>query len=457
MKVGSYMKKIKIILIGLITILLLTPSSSAMILYDDVADGSKFTKNPSETVGFLIENYTCNSCVSTPSLSSHVNRDGIGIFFKNNDKWQLSSFGSNYSGTRGGLNAYFTSFQVEGSTELALENSGYNKLTKKDETKNVTVSVVPEIYKGNSDFILLKYSVENMDTNDNKVSVATFSDMYLGDPPEVSSFILTYEDNITVTNIDKNIFKGIDKGFVGTLESEEDKKFIAVAVDIPSILKKDSGQLGYWTDYRLDIPSREFTNKFNVLPDTELPYGKNYTDGAFAYSWTGNVKSGQTVEFETLIGVGVVKTPTINIEKLDPKYNESKKEFNLTTDDENVIISGTITDKCGMGACTYNINGEEKSCDQATYYTMGSDYTTTYTATIPTEKLTDVNENTFSVTANSIACGTATDTTKFTLHKDKEKIGKFGINNNYITLIIILFCGIGLYIYSRMKNKFPQI
>ena len=196
------MKKVKLILTSLIVGLFFISDASAKILYSAVSDGNSLTKNPSGTVGYYVDNYACYSC-RPDARASIEDKSGIGVFFKNNDEWQLGSFGRDNSN---GLSAFFTVFKANSGTENYLEKDGNfsGGLHKKDDSEDVHVYLTPEIYEEDSNFILLKYKVQNLSPSDAAtVNVATFNDIYLGKVPDSSS-TGPCDDNASFTNINKN-------------------------------------------------------------------------------------------------------------------------------------------------------------------------------------------------------------------------------------------------------------
>ena len=454
---------------------------NAQVIYSDFdsIDGGTFTARDDETgLAYLTDEYVCYSCGSHldggSSFVPGIKAQGIGVFFNNKGTWEtgssvLSDIGYDYGS--GALTSLFFAARIDDKTGtmykgnieeiiktngqsyidkyLLKENSSGTSLSK--EIDNVKIEVTPELMK-NKKFIKLNYKITNDNSENMYVDIATYNDVYVGPAlaDSVCNDAATYKTNTHIP--------GIQKGFNAIVGGGKYMTVVLQENGLGGIINDGGGEFTHYFGNRTGStsPSEKSSGQTNMFTSVNFPYDTVNPDSEFSYTWSKNVEANSTTEFSTLIGLGSLTEPTINIESLEPNYNTDTKEFNLTTDDKNVIISGTITDECGMGACTYNINGEDIPCDQATYYTSGTDYSTKYTATIPTEKLTDVNENTFSVTANSVACGTATDTTTFTLHKDRENNKQTGINNNYIALGVILLGGIGLFIYSRKQNKFPQ-
>ena len=463
------MKKMKFLITFILSFIVLYGTINAQVLYSDFAediDGAVTAKDDETGLAYLVDEFICYTCggYNDTGWITGVKAKGIGVFFNNKGTWEtgsaiLSSMHDKFGPSA--LTSLFFVTKIDDSYEPTADGNNYindyllkdkeGTSTLKYEKSNVTITVTPELME-NKKFIKLNYKVVNSNSSSKKVDIATYNDVYVGPAPADSDCndAATYKTNTHIP--------GIQKGFNAIVGGGKYMTVVLQENGLGGIINDGGGEFTHYFGNRTGStsPSEKSSGQTNMFTSVNFPYDTVNPDSEFSYTWSKNVEANSTTEFSTLIGLGSLTEPTINIESLEPNYNTDTKEFNLTTDDKNVIISGTITDECGMGACTYNINGEDIPCDQATYYTSGTDYSTKYTATIPTEKLTDVNENTFSVTANSVACGTATDTTTFTLHKDRENNKQTGINNNYIALGVILLGGIGLFIYSRKQNKFPQ-
>lgn len=442
----------------------------------------------SSNVGYKVSNsFVCYSCgiytkttgSKTTVSGANILAPGIGVYFKNNNTWETGSFPGAYETGKGSypLSSFFVAGYIGESNAFNVSNykkaenvinnlllspdSSNASLSKEFSSDNVTISVKPELME-NKNFVKLNYKVINNNSSETKtVNIATFNDIYIGGvPTAICNDNAAYKLNNTLPTI--------TTGFNALTTN----KYMTVILDETSgLLNNGGGTFKYWAGNReladMDdsgnvTASSIITNLFN---EGGIPAeAKKYGDSEFAYSWYKEVPANSTVEFSTLIGLGNLEDVYVTIDKLSPNYNKDKKEFDITTDDKNINIEGTINDKCGMGTYSYKINGvcvddpeKTEGCKEYTYYTNNS-FTTSYNAEIPTELLTDSeNGNTFTVTANSVACGTDIEETKFTLNKDREPVGKYGINSNYIVLGIILIGGIGLFIYSRKQNKFPQV
>lgn len=497
------MKKIKIVLTSLLvsmfTITNVYAATSDPNSLDNIND-STVQRNNNPSLGYIMNNnFVCYSCGayyhetgSTTTLLGGPDEvtGGIGVYFKNGDTWETGSYPgssiatSDLNNVRYPLSSFFVAAAV-GNNPTATTTEGAKgiidkylltvqngKLTKTIDNGAV-ITVTPEVYS-DKNFIKLNYNVKNGSTAQ-KINVSTFNDIYIGGEPSSScNDNAAYELNTHIPTI--------RTGFNAKTGTTDSKKYMTVILEETSgLLNNGGGTFGYWSGIRDidklsgiegDEAKKSFTTSviqslFKV-PDKDnqdnqtIPSDASpYADSEFSYTWSKDMAANEETTFSTLIGLGNNNPVTINIDEntISPNYDKDNKTFSLTENDANIQIGGTIKDECGMGTCTYTINGSGPiPCDENVYYTSGDSFTTNYMSTInikDAELKTTGNE--YTVTANSVACGTATATHTFNLSGDVAENPQTGINNNYIILGLILVGGVGIFIYSKKHNKFPQV
>lgn len=452
------MKTIKLFLISIfVSMFAITEiyAATSAVKYDEISNGEGIEKNSSGVLGYKIADFMCHSCRPMMGEDAPV-KGGIGIFFKGMEQWELGSFGgaSDVDGEKYPLSALFTTFTTDDNPEPDEGNNYYldNVLTASGNTLshtsgNITVSLTAEpSERGN--FIKLNYKITN-NGSDTTVNIATFNDIYIGIPGNTGNDNASYELNTHIPTI--------DMGF----NAKTSGKFMSVILSENSgLLSNGGGNFELWTGALGSASSFPNADVINMFKNTGITQATPYTDSAFAYSWSGIAKQGETT-FSTLIGLGNNNPVAVNIDEntISPNYDKDNKTFSLTENDANIQIGGTIKDECGMGTCTYTINGSDPiPCDENVYYTSGDSFTTNYMSTINIKEANlKTTGNEYTVTANSVACGTNTATHTFNLSGDIADNPQTGINNNYIILGLILVGGVGIFIYSKKHNKFPQV
>ncbi len=485
------MKKIKIVLTSLLVSMFAITNVNAATSdpnsLDNIND-STVQRNNNPSLGYIMNNnFVCYSCgayykevgsYKTWLAGANEVTGGIGVYFKNGDSWETGSFpGSSVStsdlnNVRYPLSSFFVAAAVgdnptattddgaKGIIEKYLLTVQDGKLTKTIDNGAV-ITVTPEVYS-DKNFIKLNYNVKNGSTAQT-INVSTFNDIYIGGEPSSScNDNAAYELNTHIPTI--------KTGFNAKTGTTDSAKYMTVILEETSgLLSNGGGTFGYWSGTHNVVTGNDsnkettITNVINSLFKTDKSTIPNdasaYNDSEFSYTWTKAMAANEETTFSTLIGLGNNNPVTINIDEntISPNYDKDNKTFSLTENDANIQIGGTIKDECGMGTCTYTINGSDPiPCDENVYYTSGDSFTTNYNTTIDVKNLKTTG-NEYTVTANSVACGTDTATHTFNLSGDVADNPQTGINNNYIILGLILVGGVGIFIYSKKHNKFPQV
>lgn len=492
------MKKMKILLTSLlVSIFAITNVNAATSdpnSLDNIND-STVQRNNNPSLGYIMNNnFVCYSCGayynevgSTPTFLGGPNEvtGGIGIYFKNGDTWETGSFpGSSVSTTdlnnvRYPLSSFFvaaatgnnptatTTEGAKGIIEKYLLTVQDEKLTKTIDNDAV-ITVTPEVYS-DKNFIKLNYNVKNGSTPQT-INVSTFNDIYIGGEYDtICNDNAAYELNTHIPTI--------KTGFNAKTGTTDSQKYMTVILEETSgLLNNGGGTFGYWSgernidelggivgnDAKKSFTTSVIQSLFKIPDDQTIPSDASpYADSEFSYTWSKDMAANEEVTFSTLIGLGNNNPVAVNIDEntISPNYDKDNKQFSLTENDTNIQIGGTIKDECGMGTCTYTINGSDPiPCDEEIYYTSGDSFTTNFMSTINiSEANLRTTDNEYTVTANSVACGTNTATHTFNLSGDVVNNPQTGINNNYIILGLILVGGVGIFIYSKKHNKFPQV
>lgn len=486
------MKKVRIFLTALlISIFAITNVNAATRnpnSLDDLNDSS-IERNNNKSLGYIMNNnFVCYSCGAYYKTVGSVNTwlgganevtGGIGVYFKNGDKWETGSFpgssvaSSDLNNVRYPMSSFFvaaatgdnptatTSTGAKGIIDKYLLTVQDGKLTKTIDN-NAVITVTPEVYS-DKNFIKLNYNVKNGSVPQT-INVSTFNDIYIGgEPSGPCNDNASYELNTHISNI--------KTGFNAKTGTTDNKKYMTVILEETSgLLNNGGGKFGYWSGTH-DVVSGNDSNKetktTNVINSlfktttTSIPNDASaYDDSEFSYTWSKAMAANEETTFSTLIGLGNLSPVTIDIDEstVGPGYDKDKKEITISEKVDSIEIGGTIKDECGMGTYTYTINGvtPDEVKDGKPYYTSGTDFIYNFLEHVNVKYL-QTGENKFVVTANSVACGTSTDEFAFNIGKDSIKNAQTGINNNYIVLGLILVGGIGIFAYSRKHNKFPQV
>lgn len=461
------MKKIRTFILGLFACFFAISNVSAAdtpFNFSDIANN--VTPNSGSNLGYRIGKFASYSSNDDPfDGSSYVN--GIGIFFKNSDNvWNTTSFAGPASGDDiKGMSAFFTGFKI-GSVETInmVDVDSNGSLTKT--VSNITVSVTPKMVYDNK-AVLLKYSIKNTSGSTSTVTVGTYNDTFLGDSNDYDTAIdadaVSYKQSIENNNWygfnglnannSKYIFTVL-KQFSGTSRLADEGEDATLGGGAPN----------YWFGWLGDeFPKNDYNNIFSSENPTEYTANSGSTgDSGLSFSRVESVDNGETVNYSVLIGAGYNSKPVITIDEstISPNFDITEKTFNLTENNKEIVIGGKITDSVASeltpGKCEYKINDKEwRTCDQATYINNDVDYT----ATIPVDDLnTNSSDNVFVARATN-HFGTTSDevTYTFKLGTDIADNPQTGINNNYIILGLILVGGVGIFIYSKKHNKFPQV
>lgn len=490
------MKKAKMFFIGLLASIFSISNVSATTVnsLDDLKDNF-ISGNNKKVIGYKISDkfvcYSCGAfcinattnqytCMGGPESNEQYGTtgiaSGIGIYYKDGETWKTGSFpgpasAAGFPNQRYPLSSLFVAAAV-GNNPDAQTSTGAtgiindyilesNNGTLSKTINDAKITVTPETYT-DKNFIKLVYNVKNGNTAQT-INISTFNDVYIGG--EYSS---NCDDNAAY-ELNTHI-KNITNGFNAKTGTTDNKKYMTIVLEENSgLLSNGGGKFNYWAGVHNTVSTKNATTNVisslfkttnSGIPSSATPY----SDSEFSYTWSKQMDANEETTFSTLIGLGNLGDVDVTIDSLGPNYNSDDKQFKLTTDDKNINIEGTINDKCGMGTYSYKINGvcvddpeKTEGCKEYTYYTDNT-FKTNYNVEIPTKLLSDSEEgNNFEITAKSVACGTDTEKTTFTLAKDKTDVPKTGINSNYIVLTLILIGGIGVFVYSRKHNKFPQV
>lgn len=353
------------------------------------------------------------------------------------------------------LTGIFPVFYIGNGSTLDVTKSlfdAYNYLTPNNNVltgtkNNITVTVTPS-HVLNNQFIKLTYVAKNNGTADQVISMAGYSDIALDGIDNAAETpaerIISNETGFTISSV--------------TTENKTRKMYV-ITDNFTEIVNNDD--ISYWIgNKKVDNISNPYSKAFKSSNNT-YDTTNSEKDSAMAFSWNNiTLKAGEEVTRSILIGLGDI-SPLIDV--------TGKTEFNL---DNDTVINGNIQYIVPTDGNAYKLY--YKLNDQQTPTTVAdADLTKRVDATKVLDLINDENLNKCGENTLTAWIGPADDsklenaivsdehkfvvTSAICVPEKQEESPQTGVNTNYLILGIILIGGIGVYIYGRKHNKFPQV
>lgn len=313
-----------------------------------------------------------------------------------------------------------------------------------DSTTNnkITVTVTPS-HVWNNQFIKLNYVAKNNGTTNQVISMAGYSDTSLNGIDNASE------------NPSERILSN-EKGFKieSTTTDKKIKKMYVITDNFTGVV--NNKDINYWIGNRkINTINNQYLKAFksssNIF-DTK----NTEKDSAMAFSWNNiTLKPGEEVTRSILIGLGDI-TPLVDA--------SGNTEFNLETDKEiNINVQYIVPVDGEKYKLYYKLNDQ-----QTPTVVEDADLTKRVDATkilnlIDSDDLNKACDGKNVLTAwigpadnSSLDSAVVSDTHEFAIVCTVQS-EQLGVNTNYLILGLILVGGIGVYVYGRKHNKFPQV
>lgn len=412
-----------------------------------VSDSYDNTAYEIENTMFGLSNYN-----STHGSINIFGYDGDIVY----ESSRIATDPSDSSGSKKILTGIFPVFYVGNAetldvTESQVDNYKYLLKTNNeilqgtDSASGLKVTVTPS-HVLNDQFVKLTFVAENTSSSDKIISMAGYSDVALDGVDNASE---TPAENIVINA----------KGF--EIKSKKDntskeRKMYVITEDFVHVTNAQ-----YWIGSRKSSTEKnEYSNAFKNSNKT-FNTSSNNNDTGMAFSWNNvTVPANGKVTKSIIIGLGDEYKPGIDI--------SGENEYNL----DNVTkvetgINYVVPTDGNQYKLYYKLNdGNVNSIADA-------DLTKAVSATklldfINDEDLNKCGENTLKAwigptTDSDFAKAIVSDEHKFTvtsascIPEKQEDSPQTGVNTNYLILGLILVGGIGVYVYGRKHNKFPQV
>ncbi|MBQ7140303.1 MAG: hypothetical protein IJO32_02225 [Bacilli bacterium] len=460
-------KKILCSLLAIFTMFFMVGEVSAISFNDatianKAAITSALTNNKKGNLSYYISSTYDNGAYlrENPNFGKYSNEDdakhgSINIFgYDGTRVYEISSINNINSAQN--ISGIFPVFYIGNGETLDATATLYNDYKYLSESSGVltgtsdgiTVTVTPSFVHGNQ-YIMLTYTAKNTSGATKNVSMAGYSDLQLDG---VDNVALTPETNIGG--------KGA-KGFSMSVKTSTNanRNLYVITDDFGGIINNDD--VNYWIGNKnYTVVNNEYSQAFKKSTGFDSTVTEKNT--AMAFSWNNiEIANNETVTRTVLIGLGdITYSPTIDV--------NGESEYNLdNVKNVNVNIKYNIPTDGNAYKLYYKLNDGDIVTVNDVDLTKVVDATKVLDL-INDENLNKCGDNTLTAwigpsTDSSLSRAVVKDEHKFKvtaascIPEKQEENPQSGVNTNYLILGLILVGGIGVYVYGRKHNKFPQV